>query len=136
MNNLFLNKRTYIGTDGEEYINMCVPSINVSKIIANSYVTLSQDHNGRLDKIIYECVSKNLDNGMDLTLYCNHIFNPFAVEEGDVIYTPIDSEEAFEKQSEPELPDGEKLSNTSVGKKSMTYAETVAYLAKNGFGLK
>lgn len=136
MKNLFLKKRTYIGTDGEEYINMCVPSVNMNKLIANSYVTLSEDHNGRLDKLVYECISKDLDNGIDLTMYYNHIFNPFAVQEGDGIYMPLDKDDVFEKKAEPELPDGERLSNTSVGKKSMTYAQTVEYLARNGFGIK
>lgn len=136
MKNLFLNKRTYIGTDGEEYINMCIPSINMDKLVVNSYITLTEDHNGRIDKVVYSNISKDLDNGIDITMYYNHIFNPFAVQEGDGIYVPLVNGDVYEKKSEPELPDGEVLSKTQVGKKSMTYAQTVEYLAKNGFGIK
>lgn len=135
MRNLFINKRTYIGEDGDEYINMCIPSLDMDRINANAFGLLNSTHNGRLDRFVHETVTRNIDDGLDLTLYCNHIFNPFSVQEGDVLYTPIYDTKVFTKQSEPSLPDGKTFSSQQAGKKEMTYAERVEYLALMGMGI-
>lgn len=135
MDKLFLNKRTYIGTDGEEYINMCIPSLDMTKLIPNARLKLNKDHNGRLDRIVYDVISKDIDNAVDATLYINHIFNPFSVEDGDYIYAPATTNDIYESRSEPELPDGTRLSDSSVKSEGRSYADTVAYLAKKGLGI-
>ncbi|MCM1220595.1 MAG: hypothetical protein NC548_39520 [Lachnospiraceae bacterium] len=135
MKNLFINKRTYIGNDGDEYINMFIPSVDMNTINANSFGLLNSTHNGRLDRFVYETVTRNVDDGLDLTLYVNHIYNPFAVQEGDVLYVPINDSKVFQKSSEPSLPDGKTFSSKQSGKKEMTYAEKVEYLALMGLGI-
>lgn len=135
MDNLFKNKRTYITKDGDEVLNMSIPSLNMKNLNSNSFMKLNASHNGRLDRFVYDYVSKDIDDGLDRTMYYNHIFNPFAVEEGDIIFTPVTGGEVYQKLSEPLLPDGNVLSNTSLGKKQMTYAEKVEYYAKMGLGI-
>jgi hypothetical protein len=67
-------------------------------------------------------------------MYANHIFNPFSIDEGDILYTPIYNDALFSKSEEPVLPDESTLS--SKNKSTLTYAEKVALLAKQGKGWK
>lgn len=135
MDKLFSNKRTYKTEMGEEFIDMSIPSLTLKKLNANSYVRLNLSHNGRLDRFVYETVSRDLDDGLDMTMYINHIFNPFAVKEGDILYTPVNNDDVYKKQTEPILPDNTKLSDRTTATKQMTYAERVEYLAKMGMGI-
>ena len=126
-------KRTYVARDGEEYINLSIPSININDIQTNGIVRVNQDTKGRLDKIVYSNVSKDF-NSIDIIMYANHIFNPFSIDEGDILYTTLYSDELFSKQEEPILPDETTLS--SKNKENLTYAEKLALLAKHGKGWK
>ena len=135
MDKLFDTKRKYIGYDGEEYIDMCIPVVTINDITGNAVEGLSKDDNGRLDTFVWNNVAKNIDM-IDMVMYANHIFNPFAVEEGEILNIPLDNDKLYHSSDEPSLPDGTKHSNNSKGEKSRTYAETVEYLAKNGLGIK
>lgn len=135
MDKLFDTKRTYTGGDGEEYINMCIPVVTVSKLEGNSVEELNTDCNGRIDTFTWNNVAKNMDM-IDIVMYANHIFNPFAVKEGEVFNIPTDNDNVYQSSDEPTLPDGTKHSNNSNGEKEMTYAERVQYLGRKGLGLK
>lgn len=135
MTKLFDTKRTYIGYDGEEYVNMCIPVVDISKLKGNSTKKLNQDESGRIDTFVWNNVAKNM-NMIDITMYANHIFNPFSINEGDILYVPMDNDNVYESNEEPSLPDGTKHSARSKGEKKMTYAEKVEYLAKKGLGIK
>ena len=135
MDKLLDRKRTYIGYDGEEYIDMCIPVINVSKMEGNSVEYVLQDYNGRIDNFTWKRVAKNLDM-IDLVMYANHIFNPFALEEGEVLAIPNNNDRVYQDNPEPALPDGTKYSNLVSGEKAMTYAERIEYLGKKGLGKK
>ena len=67
-------------------------------------------------------------------MYANHIFNPFSIDEGDILYTPVYNDSLYKKSEEPILPNDKTLS--SKNKISLTYAEKVALLAKQGKGWK
>jgi choline kinase len=127
------NKRKYIAKDGEEYLNLFSPTVNINNIKTNGYIKVNQDCKGRIDKFVYTNVSKDY-NSIDLLMYVNHIYNPFSINDGDILYTPIYNDELFSKTEEPVLPDGSTLSTKN--KPSMTYAEKVAILAKKGKGWK
>ena len=133
MDKLLDNKRTYIGRDGEEYLNLTTPTININDITINGYIKVNKDCKGRIDKFVYTNVSKDY-NAIDILMYANHIFNPFAIDEGDILYTPIYNDKLFFKSEEPILPDETTLS--SKNKATLTYAEKVALLAKQGKGWK
>ncbi len=135
MDKLFDTKRTYVAYDDEEYINMCIPVVDVSKIVGTSVLGLTKDYNGRLDRFVWKNISKNFDT-IDLVMYANHIFNPFAVQEGTILNVPNDDDSLYKTSDEPELPDGTKHSKNSKGEKERTYAETIEYLAGKGLGLK
>jgi hypothetical protein len=135
MDKLFDTKRTYVGYDGEEYIDMCIPVVSIKKITGNSIGKLNRDYNGRLDNFVWDQVEKDIDM-IDMVMYANHIFNPFAVKEGDIMNIPVSNDDLYKSNSEPSLPDGTKYSNSVSGDKEMTYAEKVEYLARKGFGLK
>lgn len=122
-------KRTYIARDGEEYLNLSVPVVNIDDINVNGYIRVNQDCKGRIDKFVYTNVSKDY-NSIDILMYANHIFNPFAIDEGDILYTPIYNDTLFSKSEEPVLPDETTLS--SKNKATPTYAEKVALLTKQG----
>ena len=77
---------------------------------------------------------EDLEN-IDTVMYVNHIFNPFAIQEGDVVYVP-NGDDYYYKEAEPELIDGTKLSSKMSNDKPMTYAETVEYLGRLGLGIK
>lgn len=135
MEKLFTNKRTYTTENGDELVNMCIPSLDMSKLKSNAVMRLNQSHKGRLDKFVYESVSRDLDEGLDLVMYYNHIFNPFAVDEDDYLFTPITGGDYYIKNGEPTLPDGSRKSDADVSTKQMTYAERVEYFAKLGLGV-
>ena len=126
MEKLLDNKRTYISKDGEEYLNLTTPVVNINDIKSNGYIRVNKDCKGRIDKFVYTNVSKDY-NAIDLIMYANKIFNPFSIDEGDILYTPIYSDKLFTKSEEPVLPDETTLS--SKNKAKLTYAEKVALLA-------
>jgi hypothetical protein len=127
------NKRTYIKQDGEEYLNLYTPTVNINDIKINGYIKVNQDCKGRIDKFVYSNVSKDY-NAIDILMYANHIYNPFAIDEGDILYTPVYNDNLFSKTEEPVLPDETTLS--SKNKSILTYAEKVALIAKQGKGWK
>ena len=133
MDKLLDNKRTYIARDGEEYLNLSSPTVDIDNIKINGYIKVNQDCKGRIDKFVYTNVSKDY-NAIDIIMYANNIFNPFSIDEGDILYTPIYNDALFSKSEEPVLPDETTLS--SKNKSTLTYAEKVALLAKQGKGWK
>ena len=133
MDKLLDNKRKYITRNGEEFLNLATPTIDIDKIQINGYIKVNQDCKGRIDKFVYTNVSKDY-NSIDILMYANHIFNPFSIDEGDILYTPVYNESLFSKSEEPVLPNGTTLS--SKNKSTLTYAEKVALLAKQGKGWK
>ena len=133
MEKLLDNKRTYIAKDGEEYLNLSIPTVNINDIKVNGYIKVNQDCKGRMDKFVYTNVSKDY-NSIDILMYANHIFNPFSIDEGDILYTPIYNDSLYSKPEEPVLPDETTLS--SKNKPSLTYAQKVELLAKQGKGWK
>lgn len=135
MDKLFNTKRKYIGYDGEEYLNLSIPVVDLDKISSNSLLEVNNDENGRIDTFVWKNVEEDLDL-IDLTMYANHIFNPFSIKKGDLLLTPIRSDDAYFSSDEPTLPDGHTLRTTGTNKKKMTYAEKVEYFARKGLGLK
>ena len=133
MDKLLDNKRTYIARNGEEYLNLSSPTVNIDEIKTNGYIKVNQDYKGRIDKFVYTNVNKDY-NSIDILMYANHIFNPFSIDEGDILYTPVYDDTLYTKSVEPELPDGSTLS--SKNNKTLTYAEKAALLAKQGKGWK
>lgn len=131
MDKLLDNKRKYIGLDGDEYLNLFTPTVNINDIKINGYIKVNQDCKGRIDRFAYTNVSKDF-NVIDLLMYANHIYNPFSIDDGDILYTPIYNDTLFSKSEEPVLPDESTLS--SKNKQTLTYAEKVALLAKQGKG--
>ena len=135
MDKLFNTKRTYTGYDGDEYINMCIPVVDISKLEGNSIREVNKDCNGRMDTFVWNFVAKNLDM-IDMVMYANHIFNPFAIKQGDILNVPLDDDTKYSTSDEPSLPDGTKHSKNIKGQKNRTYAEMVEDMAKRGLGLK
>ena len=41
MEKLFSNKRTYVDKDGNELVDMCIPSLKLDSIQANSFLKLN-----------------------------------------------------------------------------------------------
>ena len=135
MDKLLDKKRKYTGYDGEEYIDMCIPVVDVKKMSGNSVEYVLQDYNGRLDNFTWKMVAKDMDM-IDMVMYANHIFNPFSIKEGDVLIIPIDNDRIYVNPEEPVLPNKSKHSNNIKGEKTRTYAETIEYLGRKGLGLK
>lgn len=135
MDKLFDTKRRYTDSNGDEYIDMVIPVVDISKIQGNASIRVNDDERGRLDNFVWRNVAKNMDM-IDIVMYANHIFNPFSIEAGDVLYVPVDNDKVYVSGDEPSLPDGSKNSSKSKGEKKMTYAEKVEYLARQGLGLK
>ena len=133
MDRLLENKRTYMARDGEEYLNLSIPTVNIDDFKVNGYIKVDQDCKGRIDKFVYTNVSKDY-NAIDILMYANHIFNPFAIDEEEILYTPIYNDRLFSKPEEPVLPDNKTLS--AKNKTSLTYAQKVELLAKQGKGWK
>ena len=127
------NKKKYVARDGDEYLNLSSPTVNINDIKINGFVKVNQDTKGRIDKFVYSNVSKDF-NSIDILMYANHIINPFSIDDGDILYTPIYNDMLYSKSEEPILPDETTLS--SRNKQTLTYAEKVALLAKQGKGWK
>jgi hypothetical protein len=131
MDKLLDKKRTYTTTDGNEYLNLILPTVDIDKITINGYIKVNQDCKGRLDKFVYDNMSKDY-NAIDIIMYANHIFNPFAIDEGEMLYTAVYKDNLFYKPEEPVLPDNTTLS--SKNRPSLTYAQQIELLVKQGKG--
>ena len=121
--------------DDNEMLDLGIPCVNIKKLEANGLLRVSQDQKGRLDKFTLGNVDKD-KSAIDIVMYYNHIFNPFSVDEGDLLYTPLYDEGYFTQKGEPILPDGSKHSSNTSGEKKLTYAEKVEKAARTGLGIK
>jgi hypothetical protein len=134
MEKLFDKKRRH-KVDDDEMLDLGIPCVNIKKLEANGLLRVSQDQKGRLDKFTLGNVDKD-KSAIDIVMYYNHIFNPFSVDEGDLLYTPLYDEGYFTQKGEPILPDGSKHSSNTSGEKKLTYAEKVEKAARTGLGIK
>ena len=134
MEKAFDKKRTHT-VDGETMYDLGIPCVNIKTLIANGLLRVSQDQKGRLDRFTQLNVSKDR-SAIDIVMYYNHIFNPFSIDEGDLLYTPVYNPGYFKPVGEPVLPDGKKHSSQQSGKKELTYAEKVDKAARTGLGIK
>lgn len=134
MEKLFNKKRKH-EVDDEEILDLGIPCVDIKKLEANGLLRVSQDQKGRLDKFTFGNVDKDR-SAIDIVMYYNHIFNPFSVDEGDLLYTPLYNESYFTQKGEPILPDGSKHSSNTSGEKKLTYAEKVEKAARTGLGIK
>jgi hypothetical protein len=134
MEKLFDKKRRH-KVDDDEMLDLGIPCVNIKKLEANGLLRVSQDQKGRLDKFTLGNVDKD-KSAIDIVMYYNHIFNPFSVDEGDLLYTPLYDEGYFTQKGEPILPDGSKHSSNTSGEKKLTYAEKVEKAARIGLGIK
>ena len=134
MEKLFDKKRRH-KVDDDEMLDLGIPCVNIKKLEANGLLRVSQDQKGRLDKFTLGNVDKD-KSAIDIIMYYNHIFNPFSVDEGDLLYTPLYDEGYFTQKGEPILPDGSKHSSNTSGEKKLTYAEKVEKAARTGLGIK
>ena len=53
MDKLLDNKRKYTTRNGEEFLNLTTPTVNINDIKVNGYIRVNQDCKGRLDKYVY-----------------------------------------------------------------------------------
>ena len=134
MEKLFNKKRKH-EVDDEEMLDLGIPCVDIKKLEANGLLRVSQDQKGRIDKFTFGNVDKDR-SAIDIVMYYNHIFNPFSVDEGDLLYTPLYNESYFTQKGEPILPDGSKHSSNTSGEKKLTYAEEVDKAARTGLGIK
>ena len=134
MEKLFNKKRKH-EVDDEEMLDLGIPCVDIKKLEANGLLRVSQDQKGRIDKFTFGNVDKDR-SAIDIVMYYNHIFNPFSVDEGDLLYTPLYNESYFTQKGEPILPDGSKHSSKTSGEKKLTYAEKVEKAARTGLGIK
>lgn len=134
MEKLFNKKRKH-EVDDEEILDLGIPCVDIKKLEANGLLRVSQDQKGRIDKFTFGNVDKDR-SAIDIVMYYNHIFNPFSVDEGDLLYTPLYNESYFTQKGEPILPDGSKHSSNKSGEKKLTYAEKVEKAARTGLGIK
>ena len=134
MEKLFNKKRKH-EVDDEEMLDLGIPCVDIKKLEANGLLRVSQDQKSRIDKFTFGNVDKDR-SAIDIVMYYNHIFNPFSVDEGDLLYTPLYNESYFTQKGEPILPDGSKHSSNTSGEKKLTYAEKVEKAARTGLGIK
>lgn len=135
MDRLFDNKRRKNNIDDEEMIELGIPCVDVKELQANGVLRVSQDQKGRIDR--FALANVDIDrNSIDILMYFNHIYNPFSIDEGDILFTPVYNDSVFKKKGEPVMPDGTKHSNNTSGKKELTYAEKVEKAARTGLGVR
>jgi hypothetical protein len=135
MDKILDKKRRTTSDDGDEMLELGIPCVNINKITANGVIRVSQDQKGRIDRFSQLNVGEDRMS-IDLVMYYNHIFNPFSIDEGDIIFTPLYSENCLKSTGEPVLPDGSKPSTKASGEKELTYAEKVERAARTGLGVR
>lgn len=129
------DKKRRLSVDDDEILELGIPCVDIKKLTANGLLRVSHDQKGRIDKFTYANVSKD-ESAIDMVMYYNHIFNPFSIDEGDLLYTPLYNDGYFESVGEPVLPDGKKHSSNITGEKELTYAEKIERAARIGLGVK
>ena len=112
-----------------------ITGMGIISSVGNDIETTSPDDRGRIDNFVWRNVSKDLDM-IDMVMYANHIFNPFAIKEEEILTIPVENDNLYVSSGEPTLPDGTRHSDNTNGAKTRSYAETVEYLAKKGLGWK
>lgn len=129
MEKIFDNKRTYKTYDGEEILDLSIPCVNIKNLSVGGMMRLTQTEAGRIDRLVWDNVGHDMTL-IDDVMYINHIFNPFSIEEGDVIRVPANSFSEPGHSLEPTLPDGKTLSNIKKGKKSKSRIQTIKDMIK------
>lgn len=77
----------------DEELNLGTRVIDIDTIDCNSAGRVPKGYDMRLDLIANDI--NNNTATMDFVMYVNHIFNPFAITEGDVLIIPIYNESLY-----------------------------------------
>lgn len=88
--------------NGEEYFDLSVPSFNLYDLQFTDVHLVTKDEEGRMDKICESYYGNS--EYMDVLCFINHMFNPFSVEEGDLLIIPEISSYAGKIYAKPEIP--------------------------------
>lgn len=95
-------KNILLDDNKEQYFDLSVPSFDISNIGIKDVHLVTQDEEGRLDKI---CTKYYGDaSNIDIVCLINHMFNPFSVKENDLLVIPYINSTAEEIYKKPEIP--------------------------------
>lgn len=89
-------------TNSEEYFDLSVPSFDVSNIQITDIHAVSQDEEGRIDKICKSYYGST--EYIDVLCFVNHIFNPFSIEKDDLLVIPQITAYSGKIYSKPDVP--------------------------------
>lgn len=84
MDLIFDLKKKITDKYGDEIIELSIPTINIDSIPLFGPIRVNQDQVSRLDSIVWSGIEEDF-SAIDTLMYANHIMNPFAIEEGDII---------------------------------------------------
>ena len=95
-------KNILLDDNKEEYFDLSVPSLDISNTSVMDVHMVTQDEEGRLDKI---CTAYYGDaSNIDAVCLLNHLFNPFSIKAGDLLAIPYIKSLTQELYSKPEIP--------------------------------
>lgn len=88
-------KNTLIDENGEEYLDLSVPSFNYKTLLIHDFFFVSEFEEMRIDSISYKYFStmKNID----AIMVVNNITNPFSIKSGDMLIIPDIDESCYNK---------------------------------------
>lgn len=111
MDIIFDKKKRRIDNDGDEYIDLSQPTIDVDRINVYGISRVGQDESARLDFFTWNKVGQTFD-AIDTVMYANNLFNPFSIEEGDELYLCSHNDSLYSFNTDVILPDGNSEQKT------------------------
>ena len=108
MDIVFDKKKRRIDNDGDEYIDLSQPTINIERINVYGINRVGQDES---DFFTWNKVCQTFD-AIDTVMYANNLFNPFSIEEGDELYLCSHNDSLYSFNTDVILPNGNSEQKT------------------------
>ena len=95
-------KNILLDDNKEEYFDLSVPSFNVNALEVANVHLVTQDEEGRIDKICQKYYSSTAY--IDVLCLINHIYNPFSIKKDDLLLIPHITSQVSQIYAKPEVP--------------------------------
>ena len=112
----------------EEYFDLSVPSFDPSLTSPSTIHVVTQDEEGRIDKIAQKYYSGT--EYIDLLCFVNRIYNPFSVKQNDLLIIPYVTSITNKIYFKPEIPEWITGQNSSGSPKAKTNERDEARIAR------
>lgn len=106
-------KNILIDDNNDEYFDLSVPSFDIGGISMKDVHAVTQDEEGRIDKVCNKYFGSS--ENIDVLCFINHIFNPFSIEQNDLLVIPQIGSISGQIYKKPDIPTWLEGGNSTGG---------------------